>query len=811
MHWRRGTLTGICLAMLGHSIAEANSKERAATTISELGQKAFVLMAGQQYEKAIPLLQEAILKAEGAQDYGQAVRLRNNLGSCYFALLNLPEATRHYQMALAGARQHKFADLETAAAYSMASLHLSSGQHRQAQAMLTQYPLDGSTMDADSRLEGFLLQAAVHAVLKEEKAARDAFQRALAEAELEPSAKLRQAYGSRFGRWPEALRELRRAKAYSVIAQCLEHLQHPHEAEPYALNAFRLRWTFQDASRSRDMYITARLARKKENYDEAAKLLAAVAKAEQGNPMPIQRLLIEREAALLYLKQQDYPKALEKARSSLELIRRFRLNVLPSQNSSLQFESVVQADFYHEFFSALGQPNWELADQELAAETFWMMEEARFASMKSLELAAEAYTARFPAEYWKLLAQYQRQQTAAFQNQTSESGGIRELEARLANIETLSGLDIPQSSAAGIPRFRQWQASLPADEVVYAFQLAEPRSLLWVVRRDSITMHRIAGRGQLQKLVGAVRQRMTNTREGEPCAEAMALSREIFRDFPRLKGTIPVVTLVLDQELHDLPFAVLPSITNDKHFLLRDALLRVAPSTAMPARALSRGWNRRAVAIADAVYNRADSRAKDMQKEALLGLNRLPGSGREASAAMGTLAAEGWQTATYTGREANPDQLRRQMEESPDVLHVAAHFLRTQDQGPWLGLGLSPDGNRTSIFGLADMRMLKTDSRVVVLSGCETQGGTVFPGLGVNGLARNFLVAGAESVLVTLWPIEDSTGPLFPILYRHLTRQRPGPRALARALREAQIELLDSGQWAGRPDYWAAYVAITRG
>jgi CHAT domain-containing protein len=100
---------------------------------------------------------------------------------------------------------------------------------------------------------------------------------------------------------------------------------------------------------------------------------------------------------------------------------------------------------------------------------------------------------------------------------------------------------------------------------------------------------------------------------------------------------------------------------------------------------------------------------------------------------------------------------------------------------------------------------------VVVLSGCETQGGAVFPGLGVNGLARNFLVAGAESVLVTLWPIEDSTGPLFPILYQHLVKQAPGPRALPAALRAAQIALLDSGQWTGRPDYWAAYVAITRG
>lgn len=804
-------LAGICLVVLCLSGAGATPPDTSTRSVSEMRKKAFLLISNQQYEKAIPLLEEAIATAEHEKEYAQALLLRNNLGGCHFALLNLPQAVQHYQLALAGARKKNFSDLETLAAYNIASLHLSTGQHQQARAVLQQYPLDGSTMQADSRLESFLLQAATFTLLEEEGPARAALSRALREAEEEPPARLRQAYASRYSQWPEALRELRRAKVYSVMAQCLEHLNHAAEAEEYSLNAFRLRWTYNDAGRLGDIYTSARVARKRGNFAEATRLLESAEVYRHRNPVPLLKLLLEREAALLSLDQRDHRMALARVRTSLALIRKLRLNVLPSQNSALQFEAVVQADFYQAIFRALAQPDWPLEDEALARETFWLAEEARFASLKSGELGAETYATRFPDEYWRLLAKYQRLQTELFQGNSAEQGEAQRLEAKLASYETLSGLSIPQSNAAGTPRFAQWQATLPPNEVVYAFQLAEPRSLLWVVGRDTVSLHRIAGRAELRKLVTELRKQVANYTETEPSAAALTLSRQIFRDFPPQKGTIPVVTLVLDQELHDLPFAVLPSILNEKRFLLRDAVLRVAPSTAMPARAKASDWNRRAVAVADPVYNRADGRIQKVASAAVLGLNRLPGSGREAEAAMRTLAASGWETASYAGPEANPDQLRRLMEQSPDVLHVAAHFLRTQDHSPWLGLALSPDKSQTSIFGLADMRLLKTNSRVVVLSGCETQGGTVFPGLGVNGLARNFLVAGAESVLVTLWPIEDSAGPLFPVLYQQLVSQRPGPLALPRALRAAQLALLDSGQWSGRPDYWAAYVAITRG
>lgn len=804
------TVLSVLALWLGASCALAATASKS-TEIEQLRKAAFRHTAQQEFDQAIPLLERAHELAKQQNDTRLAVLLRNNVAGCLFGQARWPEATRHYQAAWEASKVHALRDLETLVGYNLASLFLSTGQAERAQATILQFPLDGSSMQSDSRLEGFLLQGAIFARLRLHERARQSFERALAEAEREPSLRLRSSQPDYLSQWPEAARELRRAKAYSAISQALAQLGEWKEAEGYALEAFRLRWLYRDTSRSRDLYTCARVARQQKQYDAALRLLETAKQSSTRQRVPVQDFLNQREVALTLLAAGRQEEALEPLRNALRIVRQLRLNVLPANSAGLHFESYLHNELYEAFFAAVAKPDWAPMAPEFAGESFWMAEEARFASLQSQPQSAEWHTEQLPARYWQLLATYQAWQTAGLRHAPVDSVKLQQLEAELAHLEIQSGLSMPRSTAAGTPHFEQWQKGLANEEVVYAFHLAEPKSLLWVVQRNGIRMHRIAGRNKLQQLIGGLRSQLGSTREAFPSPEAVTLSREIFRDFPQPKGTIPIVTLVLDQELHDLPFAVLPSILNEKRFLLRDAVLRVAPSTAMPARAKASAWNRRAVAVADPVYNRADGRIQKVASAAVLGLNRLPGSGREAESAMRTLAASGWETASYAGPEANPDQLRRLMEQSPDVLHVAAHFLRTQDNSPWLGLALSPDQSQTSIFGLADMRLLKTNSRVVVLSGCETQGGTVFPGLGVNGLARNFLVAGAESVLVTLWPIEDSAGPLFPVLYQQLVSQRPGPLALPRALRAAQLALLDSGQWSGRPDYWAAYVAITRG
>lgn len=96
----------------------------------------------------------------------------------------------------------------------------------------------------------------------------------------------------------------------------------------------------------------------------------------------------------------------------------------------------------------------------------------------------------------------------------------------------------------------------------------------------------------------------------------------------------------------------------------------------------------------------------------------------------------------------------------------------------------------------------------VVLSACDTGLGEIRAGEGVLGLRRAFQIAGARTVIMSLWSVEDeSTRRWMSALYRG--RLREGDDT-PRAVREASLEVLRERRAAGlstHPFYWAAFVA----
>jgi len=74
------------------------------------------------------------------------------------------------------------------------------------------------------------------------------------------------------------------------------------------------------------------------------------------------------------------------------------------------------------------------------------------------------------------------------------------------------------------------------------------------------------------------------------------------------------------------------------------------------------------------------------------------------------------------------------------------------------------------------------------------------------GLTRAFLYAGAQSVVVSLWNVNDSaTAELMKVFYRNLSRGM----SREEALRQASLSLLRGSQSAWRhPYYWAPFVFV---
>jgi CHAT domain-containing protein len=93
-------------------------------------------------------------------------------------------------------------------------------------------------------------------------------------------------------------------------------------------------------------------------------------------------------------------------------------------------------------------------------------------------------------------------------------------------------------------------------------------------------------------------------------------------------------------------------------------------------------------------------------------------------------------------------------------------------------------------------------TKLVVLSACDTGVGEVKNGDGVHGLRRTLVLAGAETQVMSLWPVADrATRELMVSYYRKLQEgQERGE-----ALRKVQLEMLKRVN-RRHPYYWASFI-----
>jgi CHAT domain-containing protein len=120
--------------------------------------------------------------------------------------------------------------------------------------------------------------------------------------------------------------------------------------------------------------------------------------------------------------------------------------------------------------------------------------------------------------------------------------------------------------------------------------------------------------------------------------------------------------------------------------------------------------------------------------------------------------------------------------------------------------GLALAGANVRPDGIASARELAGwdwwGTQLVVLSACETGVGAVPSGEGVFGLRRALVLAGAQSQIVSLWKVNDSSAPeLMRELYAELARGT----GRAEALRQAKLRILRQPRFA-HPYYWAAFI-----
>ncbi len=233
--------------------------------------------------------------------------------------------------------------------------------------------------------------------------------------------------------------------------------------------------------------------------------------------------------------------------------------------------------------------------------------------------------------------------------------------------------------------------------------------------------------------------------------------------------------------------------------------------------------------VAEQAPATTDQNYRDILEEAggNFKLTPLPGSKREVEQIGQKLSAKKWLPVIFTGTQATEDTLKKC--KNPKVLHIATHgyFLNTEKRTDVTGFASAAAaknpamrsmlffaGAENTLNGQAANRndgiltafeaaVLPLDgTELVVLSACNTGLGKIQNGEGVYGLQRAFRIAGAQSLIMSLWEVEDKATELFMNqFYQHWT----SGMSKTAAFRKAQLALKAKYP---QPFYWGSFVLV---
>jgi len=135
------------------------------------------------------------------------------------------------------------------------------------------------------------------------------------------------------------------------------------------------------------------------------------------------------------------------------------------------------------------------------------------------------------------------------------------------------------------------------------------------------------------------------------------------------------------------------------------------------------------------------------------------------------------------------------------IIHLSTHSFLYKDQ-PLIIFSKGPDKeNEDSYLELEEIHQLKLNSDLVVLSSCRSGIGAVDKAEGILGMQKSFFEAGAKSVVVSMWDVNDKYTSLFmQSFYKYLVDGNDK----SEALRKAKVFFMKN--YSANPYNWGAFV-----
>jgi CHAT domain-containing protein/tetratricopeptide (TPR) repeat protein len=519
---------------------------------------------------------------------------------------------------------------------------------------------------------------------------------------------------------------------------------------------------------------------------------------------PTPRWMILADRGQFRLDCGDLTGALDDFRDSRRIASQMRVDMVPADRDRVAFESGLSMVF-EGLVDAGNRLAQKTGDNSILQETFDAAEQDRLWSLRALLPGTHDWRSRLPTEYWERLARFQTLERSAVARGASEADAqTTALRVELARYEANAAGKATESKEPPLSHIRR---VLPDDTALFSFHISAHSSWVWAVDRRHVVAFPLAPAKQIQT---AVREFATAVRDGKPSSSIGAgLYRDLFGSIPAAFLDRKHWRLELDGPLYELPFAAL-TVGEDSHgpvYLIEKADLETIPGAllatrdAIPATGTFLG-------IGDPVYNAADSRYRGAKGAAGLSLARLPNTAAELET-----CSQAWNPSArrlLTGPEAQIDSVRTALQSNPAIIHFATHVVPAKDEFQSGLIALSLDsGGAVGLLGPKEIVARAVNCKLVVMNGCHSAQGEALPSVGLMGLTRAWIGAGAMSVMATHWDIpDDSAQSLLTDFYRSLKTSPIG--GTAAALRHAQLAALNMPGARQRPQQWAGYFLLSR-
>ncbi|MFC2167968.1 CHAT domain-containing protein [Acidobacteriota bacterium] len=563
---------------------------------------------------------------------------------------------------------------------------------------------------------------------------------------------------------------------------------------------------------------------KQEKFQQASELFdRALDLAYQINDKTI---LLEAHAkiGLAFKEMNNYSSALAHFNKSIELIEDIRSKIHLEELKASYFGSDERIDSYYNLVDLLFQMSQKYPDQNFLKDAFETMEKAKArAFLDRLELSrieiGRDINQDFSDKENTLMEKISNINSLLIKpglDQAQKQKYLNQLNEYEQELETLSRkIRLNSPSYANLKQLlpvslEEAQDSLPNRSTAYfAYTIGKNCSYSFVITKERIDVFEIPSADILRAEVNHYLQVITD-KDNLNFQSGYKLFSLLVQ--PGLDQEINRIIFIPDDILHFLPFETLQTQYEELRWLVQDYRISYIPSITSFREILLRktGKNRKKDILSFGSpyfgeYEGIDSSdisssPNDTRND--FRLNPLRYSQMEVEKIAALFKKN--KRDVYLGEEATETSLKRADLSDYKIIHFATHGL-IDNRNPArssIVLSLRDQSSEDGFLQMREVFDLKMNANLVVLSACQTGLGQFIKGEGIEGINRAFFYAGASSVLMSLWAVNDQAS--YQFMQRFYTHLRSSD-SIVDALWRSKTEMINS-KALSHPFYWAGFV-----